>query len=200
VLNSSPVELGLRLPGQWEQFETGGFFQNWHRDYDPSLGRYVQADPLGVEAGQNLYGYVDGDALNARDPEGLQLAREVHEPSAARDAGRRIRRAYDDFRNWRQWGHRTYPGEANSSQRHCTVNCILAGKYGVCSTWAMGVLNEAQGAAMHDLPRLVPTLRGERTPAFQLSDLRANEQGLRNSSRVPGVGNGRVRQCEALCQ
>jgi RHS repeat-associated protein len=73
VLNSSPVQLGLRLPGQWEQFETGGFFQNWHRDYDPNLGRYIQADPLGVEAGQNLYGYVDGDALNAVDPNGLVI-------------------------------------------------------------------------------------------------------------------------------
>jgi RHS repeat-associated protein len=70
VLNSSPVELGLRLPGQWEQFETGGFFQNWHRDYDPNLGRYIQADPLGVEAGQNLYGYVDGRPTEWIDRDG----------------------------------------------------------------------------------------------------------------------------------
>jgi len=63
--------LDLRLPGQWSQAETGGLFQNWNRDYDPTLGRYVEADPLGIEAGQNSYAYVDGDSLNNSDPEGL---------------------------------------------------------------------------------------------------------------------------------
>lgn len=64
--------IDLRLPGQWEQIETGGLFQNGIRDYDPTLGRYVQADPLGIEAGPNLYAYVDGNPLNRIDPLGLQ--------------------------------------------------------------------------------------------------------------------------------
>ena len=59
----------LRFPGQWEQAEAG-LIQNWHRDYDPSLGRYLQADPLGLDAGQSLYGYVSGDPLNMVDPTG----------------------------------------------------------------------------------------------------------------------------------
>ena len=62
----------LRFPGQWEQAEAG-LIQNWHRDYDPSLGRYLQADPLGLDAGQSLYGYVGGDPLNFVDPEGLRV-------------------------------------------------------------------------------------------------------------------------------
>jgi RHS repeat-associated protein len=67
---ASPVgDLDLRLPGQWLQLESG-LHQNWMRDYDPTLGRYVQADPIGLVAGQNLYAYVDGDPLNFEDPTG----------------------------------------------------------------------------------------------------------------------------------
>jgi len=32
------------LPGQWRQAKAGGLHQNWFRDYDPSLGRYIEAD------------------------------------------------------------------------------------------------------------------------------------------------------------
>ncbi len=67
---ASPLgDLNLRLPGQSFQLESG-LHQNWMRDYDPSLARYIQADPLGLEAGQNVYGYVDGDPLNMVDPTG----------------------------------------------------------------------------------------------------------------------------------
>ncbi|PVM88847.1 hypothetical protein DDF67_12675 [Caulobacter endophyticus] len=67
----STASLDLRLPGQWEQLESG-FSQNWNRDYDPSLARYVQADPLGLAAGQSLYAYVDGRPTEYVDPDGLQ--------------------------------------------------------------------------------------------------------------------------------
>jgi RHS repeat-associated protein len=36
-----------RYPGQWHQAETG-LAHNWHRVYDPTLGRYLEADPLGL--------------------------------------------------------------------------------------------------------------------------------------------------------
>ncbi len=35
-----------------------GFHQNWMRDYDPTTGRYVQADPLGLVDRASVYGYV----------------------------------------------------------------------------------------------------------------------------------------------
>ena len=44
-----------RFPGQWFQSESG-LHQNWMRDYDPTTGRYLQADPLGLVAGMSLYG------------------------------------------------------------------------------------------------------------------------------------------------
>jgi RHS repeat-associated protein len=50
----SPIT--LRFPGQWFQAETG-LYQNWMRDYDPTTGRYIQADPLGLVDGASVYGY-----------------------------------------------------------------------------------------------------------------------------------------------
>ena len=37
-----------RFPGQWFQSEPG-LHRNWMRDDDPTTGRYLQADPLGLE-------------------------------------------------------------------------------------------------------------------------------------------------------
>ncbi len=41
------------------------------RAYDPQLGRFLQADPIGYGDGLNMYAYVGGDAVNSRDPSGL---------------------------------------------------------------------------------------------------------------------------------
>ena len=30
---------------------------NFHRDYKPNQGRYIQSDPIGTDGGVNLYGY-----------------------------------------------------------------------------------------------------------------------------------------------
>ncbi|MBN8553352.1 MAG: RHS repeat-associated core domain-containing protein [Caulobacterales bacterium] len=43
-----------------------------NRQYNPSLGRFMQTDPIGVAGGVNLYAYVGGDPVNAVDPWGLQ--------------------------------------------------------------------------------------------------------------------------------
>ncbi len=45
-----------RATGQWFQSESGSP-QNWMRDYDPTTGRYIQADPLGLLDGASVYGY-----------------------------------------------------------------------------------------------------------------------------------------------
>ena len=73
--NQNPAGLGtfvynLRFPGQFYQAETG-INQNWNRDYDPAVGRYVESDPIGLGAGINTYAYVDGNPLAYGDPSGL---------------------------------------------------------------------------------------------------------------------------------
>jgi RHS repeat-associated protein len=64
----------FRLPGQYFDAETGLHY-NWFRYYDPSTGRYLRADPIGL-AGMdpNIYGYVLNDPVNAIDPLGLWSA------------------------------------------------------------------------------------------------------------------------------
>ncbi|MBL1265290.1 RHS repeat-associated core domain-containing protein [Candidatus Methylomicrobium oryzae] len=61
----------LRLPGQYYDAETG-LHHNGFRDYDPTLGRYLQSDPIGLEGGINTYAYVNNNPVNLIDTLGLQ--------------------------------------------------------------------------------------------------------------------------------
>jgi RHS repeat-associated protein len=60
----------LRFPGQYFDAETGKHY-NYKRDYDPRIGRYIESDPIGLQAGPNTYGYVGGNPLKWIDPKGL---------------------------------------------------------------------------------------------------------------------------------
>ena len=64
------VAFNLRFPGQYFDQETGLYY-NYHRDYDPSLGRYIQSDPISLQGGWNTYTYVGGNSLKYADPYGL---------------------------------------------------------------------------------------------------------------------------------
>ncbi|HEV2693075.1 MAG TPA: RHS repeat-associated core domain-containing protein [Verrucomicrobiae bacterium] len=68
--NSTGVTNNLRFPGQYFDAESGLNY-NLNRDYDPTIGRYIQNDPIGLVGGISLYGYATGNALNQADSSGL---------------------------------------------------------------------------------------------------------------------------------
>ncbi len=68
----SDYQLNMRFPGQYEDVETGLYYNHW-RYYDQDTGRYLSADPLGLSGGENLYAYVNATPTHFIDPPGLLL-------------------------------------------------------------------------------------------------------------------------------
>lgn len=62
--------LNIGFPGQYFDVETGTWF-NGFRDYDASVGRYLQSDPSGLSAGTNTYSYALNTPTQKIDPLGL---------------------------------------------------------------------------------------------------------------------------------
>lgn len=60
----------LRFPGQLYDSHAG-LIQNYFRDYDPAIGRYVESDPIGLAGGVNAFAYVGSRPISAIDSIGL---------------------------------------------------------------------------------------------------------------------------------
>jgi RHS repeat-associated protein len=83
-LSGRTVVTNLRLPGQYDEriFAAAGIsglqgpYQNWNRWYLPTMGRYMELDPIAIHGGfngpygPNWYGYAEGNPLRRTDPTG----------------------------------------------------------------------------------------------------------------------------------
>jgi RHS repeat-associated protein len=118
VHQQSGTGFGLRFPGQVYHWETA-LHQNWMRDYDPSTGRYIQADPLGLVDGASVYGYALQSPGRYVDPRGEQSNSKSPPRSRLRGPGmchNQCLAALDDVKIAKKQ-HRKINGEATCTLR-----------------------------------------------------------------------------------
>jgi len=89
--NLVPVNFNARLPGQMFDAESG-LYDNYFRDYDPAIGRYIESDPIGLDGGINTYLYARANPLSRIDPTGedaiaIPVPRPIPLPGWAGPAG-----------------------------------------------------------------------------------------------------------------
>ncbi len=71
TITISTITNNLRFPGQYFDSETGLHY-NYYRDYNPAIGKYIEADPIGILEGNNhIYTYAANNPIISIDPFGL---------------------------------------------------------------------------------------------------------------------------------
>jgi RHS repeat-associated protein len=83
-LSTEAVANNFRFPGQYYDRETGLHY-NYHRYYDPHIGRYLTPDPIGLAGGINLFIYVENNPTNLIDAFGLYCKIVFGDPYAGGD-------------------------------------------------------------------------------------------------------------------
>ncbi|MCG8408979.1 MAG: hypothetical protein MI923_27555 [Phycisphaerales bacterium] len=62
---------GYERPEVTDALEPWGWLHVGARYYDPSVGRFMQRDPIGMEGGLNVYVYAEANPVDVVDPDGL---------------------------------------------------------------------------------------------------------------------------------
>ena len=87
----------IEPPGQYYDAEPGLHY-NYFRDHDPTAGRYIESDPIGLVGGISTYGYVGGNPLTHADSLGLLVVHSTCSEKTKRrieEVERRIREKLD---------------------------------------------------------------------------------------------------------
>ena len=74
LYNASAIGNRFMFTGREWESDTGLYYYRF-RDYSPTLGRFLQPDPIGYADSMNLYQYCGNNPVNWSDPLGLSTAR-----------------------------------------------------------------------------------------------------------------------------
>ena len=145
---SSTITNNLRFPGQYYDVETRLNY-NYARDYNPMIGRYVEADPVGIKRGKNhLFVYVGNNPVKRKDPLGLDDLSDldpdgtIESPEGSIFTCRQI--AETVLREGRQ-RHPVTADDRNNHMRHCWASCRVAQLGGSMCAFIAGWYNELRG-------------------------------------------------------
>jgi RHS repeat-associated protein len=70
--DGTDYSLNLRFAGQYFDSESGLNY-NYFRDYDPTIGRYLESDPIGFLGGPNAFSYSTNNPIAYFDQYGLWI-------------------------------------------------------------------------------------------------------------------------------
>ncbi|NLS53475.1 RHS repeat-associated core domain-containing protein, partial [Hafnia alvei] len=95
--NPHQLHQPIRMQGQ-QYDEESGLHYNRHRYYDPTIGRYITQDPIGLRGGLNFYGY-PLDPVIYIDPLGLACSAGTHAISSNPADTKKLQDALQSYLN-----------------------------------------------------------------------------------------------------
>ncbi len=142
AVSTQTIVNNLRLPGQYFDAETGLHY-NIFRDYDPTTGRYVESDPIGLSGGINGYGYAKQNPLSNTDPLGLK-------PWDWNGQGNTAKCGYYDAmaKEFPKCSYYKQAGEVCRGQNE-QVNTLV--RLGLRSAWTFSGLQDSQATVLNNI-------------------------------------------------